>query len=127
MALFGFGKRPSLPPSRPAPKAPPRPAEKPKGLFGEKSYQTFGSLKQFARKAPYEAAPKYGKKFSKQERMGLVDTLKKYSGSSYGLSKQKFDTALKKMQKEKMYTKDYKVKKELDQKIKMLEKWKQGN
>ncbi|MFA5767323.1 MAG: hypothetical protein WC919_05350 [Candidatus Paceibacterota bacterium] len=127
MALFGFGKRPSPPPSRPVPKAPPKPAEKPKGLFGEKSYQTFGNLKQFARKAPYEAAPKYGKKFSKQERTGLVDTLKKYSGSSYGLSKQKFDTALKKMQKEKMYTKDYKVKKELDQKIKMLEKWKQGN
>ncbi len=127
MALFGFGTRPSPAPQRPAPKVPPKPVEKPKGLFGDKGYQSFVGLKQFAIKAPFESAPKYDRKFTKQERMGLVDTLKKYSGDTYGLSKQKFDMALKKMQKEKMYSKDFKVKRELDQKIKMLEKWNKGN
>jgi hypothetical protein len=114
--------KPNLPiPSKPSPVA-----EKPKGLFGDKGYMKFQDLRQFAKKAPFAAVPKYNKKFTQKERVGLMDSLKKYTGASYGVSKQKFDIALKKMQKEKMYTKNFSKKKELDQKIKMFEKWKKG-
>jgi len=131
MPLFGFSKRPSAPIRRPpsvskktVSKSPPQP--KPKGLFGEKKYRTFLDLREFARKAPFERIPKSSKRLGKKERVSLIDTLRKYSGNFYGISEQKFNMALKKMQKEKMYTKDYGKKKELDQKIKMLEKWKKG-
>lgn len=131
MPLFGFSRKP--PSTRPGQfqklisKKPVAPPPKSKGLFGEKSYRTFTNLREFARKAPYERIPGYDKRLGKTERVGLMDTLRKYSGESYGISEQKLGQALKKMQKEKMYTKDYAKKKELDQKIKMLEKWRQGN
>jgi hypothetical protein len=115
--------KPDLPiPSRSSPLAP----EKPKGLFGDKGYMKFQDLRQFAKKAPFVAVPKYNKKFTQKERIGLMNSLKKYTNTSYGVSKQKFDIALKKMQKEKMYTKSFSKKKELDQKIKMFQKWKNG-
>ena len=146
MAFFGlFGGRTAPlppPPSRPAPpspslrqpsrlgpKAPQKPVApvaKPEGLFGEKGYRTFLNLREFAKKAPYVAPPKYGKKMDKKARVDLMNTLRQYSGSSYGITKQKYDTAVKKMLKEKMYTKDFKKKMDLDRKIKMLKKWESG-
>ena len=111
-------------PLKPAPKAEPKP--KAKGLFGEKKCRSFVELRQFARKAPYERIPKHARRLGKKERMSFMDALKKYSGQSYGLSETKFNLALLRMKKEKMYTKDYKKKKELDQQIRMLEKWKKG-
>lgn len=115
-----FGKKPLTP------RAVSQPTLKPKGIFGEKKYRSFSELREFARKAPFESAPGYGRKFTRNERVKLIETLQKYSGQSYGLSEEKMNLVLKKMQKEKMETKDFQKKKELDQSIKMLEKWRKG-
>lgn len=107
------------------PKPKPKPPAKP-GLFGEKKYRSFLELREFARKAPYERIPSYSRRLGKRERVGLMEKLKKYSGQSYGLSDEKFDLAIRKMKKEKMYTRDFAKKRELNQTIKALEKWKKG-
>ncbi len=135
MGLFGqiFGTKPSTPirrPSvqRPIPKQKSKPEPKP-GIFGQKKYRPFLELREFARKAPYEKIPTYGKKLSRKERVDLIKNLQKYTGSSSGVTEQKFNVVLKKMTKEKIqagYKRDYKKVKELDQQIKQLGKWRKG-
>lgn len=118
----------AAPPPRPIPKKP-EPAPAP-GILGEKGYRGFGQMKGEVKKPEfYKNIPGSDKKFSQKERVGLIDTLRKYSGQSFGLSEGKFDSALNKMRKEKMqagYRGDYKKIKELSPKIKQLEAWRKG-
>ncbi|MBA7599136.1 hypothetical protein ES703_06163 [subsurface metagenome] len=110
------------------PVAKPKPEPKP-GIFGEKQYRSFREFREFARKAPYEKIPTYGKRLGKKERLDFIKTLQKYSGQSHGLSDKKFDLVVKRMTKEKIqagYKKDYKKIRELDQKIKQFKKWRKG-
>ncbi len=97
MPFFGFGQRSSISVRRPsiskkpAPKTPPKPAEKPKGLFGEKNqYRTFRDMKQFARKAPPKRVPNFGGRLYKSEREKAIKRLqgyaRKYLRRSYGMS-----------------------------------------
>ena len=102
-----------------------KPAVKP-GILGERGFSTFLQMKGFAKKAPFKPAPTYGKQLGKQERVGMIKTLQKYSGQIYGLSEGKYNEALNKMKKEKYLAgikHDYKKAKELDQQIKQLSVW----
>lgn len=135
-SIFGAG-RPSVPsprpgiPARPASKLPVRPESRPvvkpkPGILGEHGFSTFLQMKSFAKKAPYKPAPTYGRQLTKQERTGMIKTLQKYSGQTYGLSEGKYHEALNKMKKEKYMAgvkHDYKKAKELDQQIKQLSAW----
>lgn len=123
---FPFFTRPSPAPGpAPKPAEPPKPAVKP-GILGERGFSTFLQMKGFAKKAPFKAAPTYGKQLNKQERVGMIKTLQKYSGQIYGLSEGKYNEALNKMKKEKYLAgikHDYQKAKELDQQIKQLSAW----
>lgn len=111
--------------SKPVAKPAAKPVVKP-GILGEHGFSSFLQMRGFAKKAPFAPAPTYGQKLTKQERIGMIKTLQKYSGQAYGLSMGKYNEVLNKMKKEKYVAgikHDFKKAKDLDIKIKQLSAW----
>ncbi|MFH1841207.1 MAG: hypothetical protein ABH800_00275 [Candidatus Nealsonbacteria bacterium] len=114
-----------------AKKETPKPAPEKKSVFAPgKTYRSFLNIREFARKAPYKNIPTYNTKLDKKQREQYAKELqfyaKKHLGRSHGVSDRDYDIIVKKMEKEKMYTKNFAVKKELDKKIKVFKDWKKG-
>ena len=81
-----FTPRPSFP-SKPSPDQP-----KPPGLFGQGGYGSWDDMKGFARRFPWEKSvvPGTGRQLGEQERVNLIEELRKRDPSSGGLSEQGF-------------------------------------
>lgn len=84
----------SMPP-RPMskPETKPQTPPSPKGLFGEKGgYRSWDEAKSFARRLPWEksALPGTSRQLGEQERVNLIEDLRKRDSSSGGISEQSY-------------------------------------
>jgi hypothetical protein len=138
-----WGNKPSTPPPNPRPGVPTpgkivtpwssKPASKPsaqpvKPGFMENRFRKQDELVNEVKKQNYfKNIPTYGKKFTQKERVDLIKRIEKVGGAPGGLSDQRMNIAIKKMEKEKMMAsihKDFNRAKKLDQEIKQAKVWK---
>lgn len=126
-----WGNKPTVPGT--TPKLPPKPVPQPvvKPGFLENKFRKQDELIGEVKKHSYfKDIPTYGKKFSQNERVALIKELEKKSGGVVGgLSDNRMNIAIKKLEKEKMtatYHKEFGKIKQLDQKIKQAKVWKKA-